>query len=81
MMKTLREIRVGDTVFVVWQNLNHTTDPPRTSFETITKIGRMYGYIRSGLAGLRFELATGLSNDGDNNTRCNGNGFDVYTTN
>lgn len=42
-MKTLRDLKPGDTVFVVHQ-LRRSQTEHRTETKTITSVGRQYGY-------------------------------------
>lgn len=78
--KTLRDLKVGDTVFVVQQASRGKT-LRRCSTEVITKVGRKYGYFGGGNTWEQaFQLSTGASYHGIEGhcTRMNGYGFDVY---
>jgi hypothetical protein len=75
--KTIRDLKVGDTVFVVWQ-CRRGQPEERTSTETIRKVGRKYAYIERYRREEAFFRDTGESWDGDSRTRINGYGFDVY---
>lgn len=75
---SLKDIKVGDEVFVVNQNSryrNRENLPPVTYSAFVTKVGRQYGYIGD----KKFSLDTGYSqHPPDSNARVNGYGFDVY---
>lgn len=73
----ISELKVGDTVFVVQQNRRGDTGE-RTSFETVTKVGRRYAHINVHGVELPFYLSTGISAHKACNARENGCGFDVY---
>jgi hypothetical protein len=74
-MSNLKDLQVGDKVFVVRQKGRRAVGE-QTSFETITKIGRKYGYIKSG----SFSLDNGQSVHNESYVRINGYGFDVFST-
>lgn len=76
--KSLRDLQPGDEVFVVW---GRRYEPNNKKHETISRIGREYGYIQSWRQDYRFSLDTGFSVDQkDSNARANGRGFEVYLT-
>lgn len=80
-MSTLANLKAGDTVFVVWQRSKFSRDePPRTTCETVTKVGRKYGYIGNDYRPQPFWLHNGHSAHKESNCRANGFGFDVYAT-
>ena len=74
-MSSLKDLQVGDKVFVVRQKGRRAVEE-QTSFEVITKIGRKYGYIKSG----SFSLDNGQSVHNESYVRINGYGFDVFST-
>tara|TARA_R110002096_G_scaffold66682_4_gene162259 strand:- start:6823 stop:7221 length:399 start_codon:yes stop_codon:yes gene_type:complete len=78
---SFRDLKVGDTIFVVQQQDRWRTEnnkPVETSFEIITKVGRKYAYFERGRLEYCFCLDSGVSIHKDNNTRSNGYGFDVF---
>ena len=76
--KTLRDLKVGDTVFVVHQLLR-TKKEHRTEEKTVIKVGRQYAYLAGGYYDMQFSRETGASvHPKDCNARANGYGFDVY---
>jgi hypothetical protein len=76
--KSLRDLRPGDEVFVVW---GRRYEPDNKIRETISRVGREYGYIQKWRQDYRFSLDTGRSVDQKNsNARVNGRGFEVYLT-
>jgi len=77
---TLRNIQVGDTVFVVNQQRRHSTTQPIGRYEIVFRVGRKYGFIQRGSCEERFTLDTGHSAHTDCNARANGLGFDVYVS-
>lgn len=78
----LRDLGVGDTIFVANQNSRweKRQDLPReTSTQTITRVGRKYAYFQDGREEKKFDRKTGVSwHSPDSNARANGYGFDVY---
>lgn len=77
--RTLRDLKVGDTVFVVYQSRRGDKGERRTTHEVITKVGRKYGYFGSDRFERPFCLCTGKSHHStDCNARANAFGFDVY---
>lgn len=77
-MKTLKDLKVGDEVFVVQQKSRYQKTEARTSTETISKVGRQYAYFMDGRWEQKFCRETGQSAHKEWNTRANGHGFDVY---
>jgi len=77
---TLRNIQVGDTVFVVNQLRRHSTTQSVGRYETVLSVGRKYGYFQRGSCEEKFDLDTGHSAHTDCNARANGLGFDVYVS-
>lgn len=75
--KTLRDIKPGDRVYVVKQHRLGGTGGGE--YETVTRVGRSYGYIDIYGREHAFSLDTGYSRDGQN-LRVNQLGFDVYTS-
>jgi hypothetical protein len=71
----LKNVQAGDSVCVVRQKSRYSP-LERTSIETVTKVGRKYGYIKSGT----FSLETGQSVHNESYVRTNGMGFDVFLT-
>lgn len=78
MTKRLKDLKVGDTIFVVRQQTRSCKEW-RTSTETVSKVGRKYAYWKSGHAEYPFHKDTGVSAHKELNERANGYGFDVYT--
>lgn len=79
----LADLRVGDTVFVVYGLSSWVArrgDEPRTEIKEIVKKGRLYGYIEHYCSEAKFSLKTGWSVHENDNVRRNGFGFDVYAT-
>lgn len=75
--KTLRNLKVGDTVFVVQQE--RRGQEPVTSREVIARVGRKYAYFARYCGEVPFCRETGKSHHpGECNARANGLGFDVY---
>ncbi len=73
--------KVGDRVFVVYQQGRGGKWALRTETLKIHSIGRIYGHLNEsrGTWAKQFRLNTGESHHGaDINTRANGYGFDVY---
>jgi hypothetical protein len=81
-MKTLRDLKVGDMVFVIQQvGRNQKESDRRRATHTISKVGRDYGYFTSTYNHeYKFSLDTGHSYHKEGNERANGFGFDVYLT-
>lgn len=76
--KSLRDLQPGDEVFVVW---GRRYGPYNKTRETISRVGREYGYIQRWRQDYRFSLDTGRSVDQkDSNAQANGRGFEVYLT-
>lgn len=76
--KTIRDLKVGDTVFVVHQK-KRTEKEHRTEERTVIKVGRQYAYLAGGYYDMQFSRETGQSvHLKDCNARNNGYGFDVY---
>lgn len=78
--KTFRDLKAGDTVFVVYQQRRRDKSEPRTENEIVTKVGTKYAYLDAGIVSRKaFDRKTGKSvHAGDFNARSNGFGFDVY---
>lgn len=76
---SLRDLKVGDEVFVVNQKRRHG-DVRSTTNAKIVRVGRKYAYIKPyGHAELPFCRESGCSvHTDDSNARVNGFGFDVY---
>jgi hypothetical protein len=75
-MPDLRDLKVGDVVYVVPQS-----DPSAGYDRLISKIGKKYGYVEMNRYQTEepFDLATGFSHHNPNhNVRANRRGFDVY---
>lgn len=83
-MSRLKDLKVGDKVFVVWQRDRYqqrNNTPHKTAVELITMVGRKYAYIKQGSFDTPFDKSTGVSqHDPNQNARQNGFGFDVYHT-
>lgn len=81
-MTMFGDLKVGDKVFVAWQRTRYDREngnPQRASTETVTKVGRKYGYFGEGPWERKFRLDNGQSHhDNDCNARSNGYGFDVF---
>lgn len=76
--KTIRDLKVGDTVFVVRQRRRGEKEH-RTEELTVEKVGRQYAYLDGGYYDVPFCRDTGQSvHKKDCNARSNGYGFDVY---
>lgn len=78
--KTIRELKVGDTIFVVQQRRRCSGDE-RVSTEVITKVGRKYAYFDFHRREMRFLRNSGESEHGTKwnlSIRANADGFDVY---
>lgn len=76
--KTIRDLKVGDTVFVVHQK-KRSEKENRTEEKTVIKVGRQYAYLAGGYYDMQFSRETGHSvHVKDCNARANGYGFDVY---
>lgn len=76
-MKTLRDLKPRDCVFVVHQKRSRYVLQQKMETNAITRIGRLYAYIN----GDQFCRETGRSHHGqDSNARANGYGFDVYVS-
>lgn len=76
--KTIRDLKVGDTVFVVHQ-LRRGEKEHRAGEKTVIKVGRQYAYLEGGYYDMPFCRDTGESvHKKDSNARSNGDGFDVY---
>ena len=75
-MKTLRDLKLGDSVFVVHQKRRYASEQ-KMEMKIITRVGRLYAYIDAD----QFFRDTGSSHHGpDSNARANGYGFDVYVS-
>lgn len=75
--KTFRNLKVGDTVFVVHQRRRGQTEE-RSEHMQVIRIGRKYAYVEKHNREEVFCLDTGNSVHKDDTTRANGYGFDVY---
>lgn len=76
--KTIRDLKVGDTVFVVHQRRRGDKEF-RTAEMQIVKVGNKYAYLQGTWAELSFHRDSGISNHPkDCNARNNGYGFNVY---
>ena len=78
MSTSLKDLKVGDSVFVVQQQTRSCKEW-RTSTEVISKVGTKYAYWKSHHREYPFHKDTGISAHKELNTRANGYGFDVYT--
>jgi hypothetical protein len=81
--KQLKNLKVGDEVFVVPQIDSHRRcrgEERQGSHLPVVKVGRQYGYIRRHYKEEPFCLKNGHSHhpDGSGNQRANGWGFDVF---
>lgn len=79
--KTLRDLKVGDSVFVVHQRGRWDPAEYKTAVATVVKVGRLYAYIEQGVYSdlSPFCRDTGSSvHPGDGNVRSNNRGFDVH---
>lgn len=72
-MKTLRDLKPGDTVFVVPKKRCHVSGE-----HVIAKIGNKYGYIDTQYGNPKFNLETGNSADTGSNDHANGYGYRVF---
>ena len=68
---------VGDPVFVVPQ---HRGPRSLAGLQRVVNMGRKYGYIQGYSEPRPFRLDNGESPDTNGNTRANGFGFDVHTS-
>jgi hypothetical protein len=75
--QSLRGIKPGDKVFVVW---GRRASGVREEHVTVGSVGRKYGYLHRPYGDVKFDLDTGLSVDTDSNGRANGRCFDVWRT-
>lgn len=77
-VRTLSDVKAGDMVLVVYQTRRRETQRT-TRYETVTRVGRKYGYLGNYHEGKKFDLTTGQSvHNKDCNARENAMGFDVY---
>ena len=76
----MKDIKVGDSVFVVYQRRRHSTADPRTGIKTVVRVGRKYAYIERYHQEVPFSLQNGYSVHKDCNARNNRYGFDVYAS-
>lgn len=72
-----KKLKVGDTVFVVYQKRRRETEH-RTETAIVSKVGRKYAYVTLNRQEWPFYPDTGMSAEKDSNARINGWGFDVY---
>lgn len=75
----LKNIKVGDTVFVVYQKSRHS-QPKEPTLEKVVRVGKKYGYIERHGREAPFYLDSGISYHKESNERVNGYGFDVYAS-
>lgn len=77
MANTIRELTVGDEVFLVHQKSRGQSEE-RTAMLPVVRVGVKYAYVD--LYGLEtpFRRDTGESHHSESNVRSNGHGFDVY---
>ena len=75
----MKNIKVGDTVFVVYQKTRHGL-PKEPTYEKVVRVGHKFGYIHRYGQDAAFSLDDGVSQHKDTNARANGYGFDVYET-
>lgn len=79
MAKTLRDIKAGDTVCVVWQRELRDERPPVIEEKVVEKVGNKYFYFkRNGWDTVKIDRDTGMSVHQDCCVRANGRGCDVY---
>ena len=77
-MPNLRDIKAGDTVFVVHQNQRRKSERC-TETVSVSRVGLKYGYVAVGYHGeCPFDRKTGESHHKEWYSRANGFGFDVY---
>jgi len=74
--KTLKDLKVGDDVFVVYPASRYREEA--TSSEVVTRVGRKFAYIDSRRDQLPFCRETGRSHHKCCTVRANGGGFDVW---
>lgn len=75
----LKNIKVGDTVFVVYQKTRYSA-PKEPTLEMVVRVGKKYGYIKRYGQEAAFYIDSGVSHHKDSNARANGYGFDVYAS-
>lgn len=79
MVKTLRDVKVGDTICVVWQRSERDPNPPVIEERVVEKVGNKYLYFtRNGWNIIKIDRETGASVHGDHCVRANGRGCDAY---
>ena len=77
--KTLRDVRVGDTICVVWQVSDRSKRPPVIEERVIEKVGNKYLYFtKGGWNVIKIDRDTGMSVHQDGCVRANGRGCDAY---
>lgn len=79
MAKTLRDVKVGDTICVVWQRSERDPKPPVIEEQVVEKVGNKYLYFtKHGWNIIKIDRDTGMSVHQDCCVRANGRGCDAY---
>lgn len=79
MVKTLRDVKVGDTICVVWQRSERDPNPPVIEERVVEKVGNKYLYFKQhGWRTVKIDRDTGESVHNEPNVRANGYGCDAY---
>lgn len=78
MAKTLRDVKAGDTICVVWQRTIHDTSPPVVEEKVVEKVGNKYLYFKRHGWDIKIDRDTGASVHQDHCVRANGRGCDAY---
>jgi len=81
MAKTLRNVKVGDTICVVWQRPERDPKPPVIEEQVVEKVGNKYLYFtKHGWNIIKIDMNTGESVHDDTCVRSNGRGCNAYVS-
>lgn len=79
MAKTLRDVKAGDTICVVWQRPDRSNSAPIIEERVVEKVGTRYLYFtRHGWNIIKIDMDTGMSVHDDTCVRSNGRGCNAY---
>ena len=81
MAKTLRDVKVGDTICVVWQRPDRSNSAPIIEERVVEKVWTRYLYFtRHGWNIIKIDTNTGESVHDDTCVRSNGRGCNAYVS-